>query len=194
MRIVALEGPSYAGKTTAIATITRDRARTAVFDCYVRELRPGPIPEPRTRSRAEQIEAFTTFMQVEACRVERAEQLTETTDVLVLDRSVDTLLAHAHALDVLYGLGAMAEAAALLPDLPHLVPDLTIYLDPAPITVRSRRAATGARPDYFLHDPAFLVAWRGYFLGRGQYVTRQIQRVNANVTADELAEQIGKLL
>ena len=202
MRIIALEGPSFAGKTTAIAALAKDSTlgRTAVFDCYVREIaEPRDVPPSRTTSRTQQIEAFRTFMAVEERRVLRAHQLTaerEPPDLVILDRSVDTLLAHAHALDKLYGFGARPAVAALLPQLPHLIPERTIYLDADAATLRMRRAQSAAGSgEFFLHDSRFLTAWRGYFFGQaGATVTSHVTAVRADAAAIRVAARIRDLL
>ena len=202
MRIIALEGPSFAGKTTAIAALAKDTSmgRIAVFDCYVREIaEPRDVPPARTTSRAEQVAAFRTFMAVEERRVLRAAQLAaeqDPPDLVILDRSVDTLLAHAHALDTLYGFGALPAVAALLPRLPHLVPERTIYLDVGAATLCARRAGAGDRSgEFFLHDVGFLAAWRGHFFGQaGATLTPQVAAVSADASAAQVAAHIRKLL
>jgi thymidylate kinase len=204
VRVIALEGPSFAGKSTAIAALSRDPSlgRIAVFDCYVREITDAQdIPPARTADRAEQIAAFLAFMAVEERRMLRTRCLAaehEPPQLVILDRSVDTLLAHAHALDTLYGFGARAEALALLPHLPHLVPERTFYLDAPAETLRRRRAALDGHSgseDYFLHDPGFLGPWRGYFLGAaGPTLTPAVVAVPADAPPNEVAERIRGLL
>jgi dTMP kinase len=201
MRIVAIEGPSFAGKTTAIAALAADPSlgRIAVFDCYVSGLtQPGNIPPARTASRAEQVTAFRAFMRVEQRRVERARRLAaahDPIDLLILDRSVDTLIAHAHALDALYGFDARPTVTDLLPGLPHLIPEYTVYLDAPEAALRARRAARGDRGEYFLHDPGFLTAWRGYFLdSAGETLAPTIMPVPADADPAKLAAGIRRLL
>jgi dTMP kinase len=204
MRIIALEGPSFVGKTTAIASLAADTSlgRVAVFDCYVREIaRPRDVPPARTAGREQQVAAFRTFMAIEARRTRRLARLAagaHRPDLVILDRSVDTLIAHAHALDALYGFGARPAVAALLPYLPHLVPERTFYLDACAETLRSRRAAAaggdGSR-DFFLHDAAFLDAWRGYFLAAaGPTVTPAVTTVSADEPPEQVAGFIRRLL
>lgn len=202
MRIIALEGPSCSGKTSAIAALAKDASlgRTVVFDCYVREIAsPQDVPPARTSSRAEQIAAFRTFMDIEQRRVLRTRRLSaapEPPDLLILDRSVDTLLAHAHALDTLFGFGAHRAVTALLPRLPHLAPQFTIYLDADVPTLRARRPATAiSRDALFLHDPAFLTSWRDYFLGAASLtITPKVVAVPADAEPTEVVARIRELL
>lgn len=131
MTILSLEGPSYAGKTTAIRLLRRIpeiAGRAIFFGCYVRHLRPThPIPPARTSSAAEQLAAFETFMSAEADRVTMAAM--HPGRLVVLDRSIDTLMAHAYALDRLYDFGVHHQVRQRLEELPHLRPHHTIYLD-----------------------------------------------------------------
>lgn len=197
MKIVALEGPSYAGKTTAIASISEDDPRIAVFSCYVRHLPREAIPPPRTHTREEQLAAFELFMTVERDRVQRVSDMAADGSpprLVILDRSVDTLLAHAYALDTLFEMGVRGAIAKRLTELPYLVPDLTIYLDVDTPTLHARRAADCSAGDYFLHEPDFLEPWRDRFAGCNPKITRRIEWVQAASPASTVAETIRGLL
>ena len=202
MRIIALEGPSCVGKTTAIAALATDATlgRVAVFDCYVREIaRPADVPPARTANRDQQIAAFRAFMSIEKQRVLRAQRLAADQyppDLILLDRSVDTLLAHAHALDVLYGFDARPAVAALLPQLPHLAPEYTIYLDAPAAVLRTRRSqAADGFGQFFLHDAGFLAAWRGYFISQtGSTVAPVVSVVSAEAAPAQVAARVRELL
>lgn len=199
MTILCLEGPSYGGKTAAIRHLrdSPELAETAVFfGCYVRHLRDThAIPPPRTGSAAEQFAAFETFMCAEADRVVQAAKNPDR--LLILDRSVDTLMAHAYAMDQLYGFGVHAQVRRRLEELPHLRPHHTIYLDVSVPTLRRRRteAGHGAEPEYVLHDPAFLAQARAYFLDAPvPPVTRRITVIPADGPADGVAKAVRALV
>lgn len=198
MTILCLEGPSYGGKTTATRHLhdSPELAKAAVFfGCYVRHIRDAhTIPSPRTGSAAEQFAAFETFMSAEADRVKEAEKNPD--HLLILDRSVDTLMAHAYAMDQLYGFGVHPQVRRRLEELPHLRPDHTIYLDVSASTLRRRRAESGhgAKP-YFLHDTAFLAQVRAYFLDAPiPLVTRRITVVSAEGPADSVVTAVRALI
>ncbi|MEU6765520.1 hypothetical protein ABZ916_23725 [Streptomyces sp. NPDC046853] len=102
-------------------------------------------------------------MEIEADRVQAARQHD---GPIVLDRTLDALLAHAHAMAEMHGFGVLPELRRRVQDLPHLQPDHTLYLDVAPELLHLRRKAAGhheVEPEYFLHDPAFLSYFRDYF-------------------------------
>src|SRR5262245_19964198 len=101
--IFCLEGPSCAGKTTTIRRLQElhPMPDTLFLKCYVENfLRVQDIPPPRTGSAGEQLAAFHLFMEIEAERF--AQAATGSYQFVILDRSVDTLMAHAYALDFLY--------------------------------------------------------------------------------------------
>lgn len=198
MTILCLEGPSYGGKTTAIGhlrEIPELAGKAVFFDCYVRHLHgTRAIPAARTGSAAEQLAAFETFMSAEADRV--AQAAAHPDPLVILDRSVDTLLAHAYGIDQLYGFGVYAPVRRRLEELPHLRPDHTVYLDvPAP-TLRRRRAAADhpAEAAYFLHDTAFLTHARAYFVETPHPpIARRITVLPADRPADIVAKSVQAL-
>ncbi|MFD5425520.1 hypothetical protein [Streptomyces sp. NPDC127084] len=169
--ILGLEGPSYGGKTSALGRLRRVPAMqdAMFFSCYVKSFaRREDIPPPSTQSAAEQVEAFMTFMEIEAERVRVARRHG---GLVVLDRTVDTLLAHAHAVDEIHGFGVLPELRQRVEEMPHLRPDCTLYLDVAPELLHLRRKAAGhheVEQEYFLHDPAFLARFRDYFCSRAR--------------------------
>ncbi|MCZ4117921.1 dTMP kinase [Streptomyces sp. H39-S7] len=199
MKVIALEGPSYAGKSTAINHLRSSgiEKRGFVSDCYVKHIaHRDDIPPARTGSAAEQLAAFERFMVIEGARVRSA--LASGKPVVILDRSIDTLLAHAHALDALFGYGVHHQLRDRLQELPFLRPDHTVYLDvPAEVLgLRRKRAGhTAAESDYFLHEAAFLDHARDYFLSGVQPpVSREVVAIPADTTPAEIAQAVESLV
>ncbi|WP_395369328.1 hypothetical protein OHU45_09155 [Streptomyces tubercidicus] len=135
-------------------------------------------------------------MAIEVTRVRRA--LGSAKPVVILDRSVDTLLAHAHALDALFGYGVHHQLRDRLKELPFLRPDHTIYLDvPAEVLgLRRKRAGhTAAESDHFLHEPAFLDHARDYFLSGVQPpISREVVAVPADTNPAQVAQAVESLV
>ncbi|MEU9089735.1 hypothetical protein [Streptomyces sp. NPDC048428] len=199
MKVIAIEGPSYAGKSTAVRHLRRRGygERAYIADCYVKQIdRRDAVPPARTASAAEQVAAFETFMAVEEARVHTA--LAAAKPVVILDRSVDTLLAHAHAVDALFGYAVQHQLRDRLQVLPHLRPDHTLYLDvPAEVLGLRRKTAghTATEPDYFLHEPAFLTHTRDYFLARAQPpVSQEVAVIPADTSQDDIAQAVETLI
>ncbi|MFE7038946.1 dTMP kinase [Streptomyces atratus] len=199
MKIIAVEGPSYAGKSTAIGHLRARgiEAKAFVSDCYVKHfVCRDRIPPARTGSAVEQLAAFVTFMGIENDRLSKA--LASAKSVVILDRSVDTLLAHAHALDALFGYAVHHQLRDRLRELPFLRPDHTLYLDvPAEVLILRRKAAghAAAESDYFLHEPAFLDHARDYFVsGAQQPVSREVTVIPADADLPEIAQAVESLV
>jgi thymidylate kinase len=197
--IVALEGPSYAGKSTAIRHLrhTTLGARVFVSDCYVKHIaHRDDIPPARTDSAAAQLAAFERFMEIEATRV--ASAVASGRPLVIIDRSVDTLLAHAYALDALFGYGVHRRLSDRLQSLPFLRPDHTVYLDVPAETLHLRRKTAGhtaAESDYFLHEPGFLDHAREYFVHtRRPPVTRELTVMAADVGKGDVAKAVEALV
>lgn len=199
MLIIALEGPSYAGKSTAIRHLRQTAlgSRAFVSDCYVRHIAHcDDIPPARTDSAAAQLAAFERFMQIEATRV--AEAAASGKQFVILDRSVDTLLAHAYALDALLGYGVHHQLRDRLKTLSFLRPDHTIYLDVPAETLHLRRKTAGhtaAESEYFLHELGFLSHARDYFVHTPRRpVTRELTVLAADAGQDDVAQAVEALI
>ncbi|MFI1814426.1 AAA family ATPase [Streptomyces sp. NPDC020422] len=199
MLIIALEGPSYAGKSTAIRHLRRTAfcSRAYVSDCYVKHIaHRDDIPPARTDSAAAQLAAFERFMEIEATRV--AEAAASSRQLVILDRSVDTLLAHAYALDALFGYGVHHQLRHRLQSLPFLRPDHTLYLDVPAETLHLRRKTAGhtaAESEYFLHEPDFLRHARDYFVHTARRpMTRELAVLAADADPDEVAWAVETLV
>ncbi|MFG2840844.1 AAA family ATPase [Streptomyces zaomyceticus] len=199
MLIIALEGPSYAGKSTAIRHLRQTAlgSRAFVSDCYVRHIaHRDDIPPARTGSAAAQLAAFERFMEIEATRV--AEAAASGRQLVILDRSVDTLLAHAYALDALFGYGVHHQLRHRLQTLPFLRPDHTLYLDVPAETLHLRRKTAGhtaAESEYFLHATGFLHHARDYFVHTPRRpVTQELTVLAADAGPDDVAQAVEALL
>ncbi|MFB8418919.1 hypothetical protein ACFC63_25780 [Streptomyces albidoflavus] len=199
MLIIALEGPSYAGKSTAVRHLRRTApgSRAFVSDCYVKHIaHRDDIPPARTDSAAAQLAAFEKFMEIEAARV--AEVAASGRQFVILDRSVDTLLAHAYALGALFGYAVHHQLRNRLKTLSFLRPDHTLYLDVPAETLHLRRKTAGhtaAESEYFLHEPGFLRHARDYFVHAPRRpVTRELTVLAADAGPDDVAQAVEALV
>lgn len=82
----------------------------------------------------------------------------------ILDRSVESLRAHSHALDMIQGYSSRAALEKELSTTEHLVPDLILYLD-APAQVLEERLSTRVNSQELLQylDHRFLSCIREHF-------------------------------
>jgi deoxyadenosine/deoxycytidine kinase len=157
--LLALEGPSLAGKTSLARRIAAG-ARFKVLREYTDEVNDAPYPDQP--SRESQLASFRFFLTLEERRCQIVEQTLSGSPIL-LDRSIDTLLAHAFALDIVRSLGCYPAVREELRHHRYLVPDLTVFLDVSADEV-FRRASLGVPRPRLLVCPEYIAAFRKYFV------------------------------
>lgn len=161
--ILALEGSPLTGKSTLGRRLLTSIKRAVYFPDYVEMLNWQDIPPFDPGSTLAQIAAFKTFMKAESCRASIVHNNPDL-KLVILDRSVDTLLAHAWALDEILDYHSYPVCSRLLYDMGYLTPDITILLSADRVTLEHRFAAretdNSCRP--FIHED-FLRSCDNYF-------------------------------
>ncbi|MGH7926680.1 MAG: hypothetical protein ACREQV_02675 [Candidatus Binatia bacterium] len=169
---VALEGPCCAGKTTLGRGLLRALSDLSVVyvPCYADHVGGGRfLPRPVPSSLAEDIAALQELLDVESARTVCA--WSRPHDVVVMDRSVHTLLAHRYALETITTLTLFSPARRLLTSsaIPRW-PDLVLYLDLPQEAIPDRNNGKFGE-DNVLIDPQYNAGVRSYFevlAGSGQ--------------------------
>lgn len=152
--IIGLEGVSCVGKTSLAAALAA-RLDAAVVPCYYHAAPdPSRLPPPDSSTADNQLAALTVLLRVEGLRRSAALTAAGRGQVVILDRTVDTLLAHAHAVGRLHGYDCDARATALVRQHPIVVPDLTLLLA-ASDHERARRAARRVGMPRLFYAPTF---------------------------------------
>lgn len=165
-RWVAVEGPCCAGKTTlsralldALTGVTISHVR-----CYADHVGGGRyLPRPVPETLPEDHEAVGALLTIEADRVAGARATSS--DVVLMDRSVHTLLAHRFAVQRVTGLPCFASAARVIArsEAPAW-PDLILYLDVPQQAILDRNRGKFP-PDSIFIDARFNAGIRAYFAG-----------------------------
>lgn len=161
--ILGIEGVSCVGKTTLAAALATHLNRPAVIPCYY-HASPDPtqLPAPEPFTADHQLANIAQFLDVEDLRLARARQaLAEGRDV-ILDRTVDTLLAHAHAVGRMNGFDCDDRARRLVSSRPVAMPDLTIVLTADPDVLARRARLRKGMPTIF-YDRHFSEHFNAYF-------------------------------
>ena len=163
---VAIEGPCCAGKTTmgrGLAEALHTHPLASVVD-YSDFVGGGRFLPPATPSSLDEEEAaLREFLVIEEARTLQARTVTATNGVILIDRSIHTLLAHCVALTKLtetdyFSLAQRVLHASTVP----LWPDLILYLDVTQETIHARNQGKFP-PDSVFVDPTFNTGIRSYF-------------------------------
>ena len=161
----ALEGPCCAGKTTLghglIGALTgKDVAYVRDYSDFVGGGRflPPPVPQSLTDEET----ALKEFLCIEAERIKLPLSLPR--EVIIIDRSIHTLIAHCVALERMTGVSYGTLAKHILCDSKvPLWPDFVLYLDTPSEIINIRNNGKFANDSIFI-NPDFNTGIRSYFL------------------------------
>jgi dTMP kinase len=148
--IIGIEGVSCTGKTTLAAALASALGDPLVIGCYY-HCAPDPacLPNPDTATGEEQLAGLQVLLRVEKLRYDKAMVALTRGDDVILDRSVDTLLAHTHAMGQRHGFDIDDDARALVQSHQVVIPDLTLLLYARPDTLSQRAAQRVNMPRVF---------------------------------------------
>lgn len=187
-RWVAVEGPCCAGKTTLsqglLAALTGNTiCHVACFADHVGGGRFLPRPVPASVSEDQQ--ALQELLAVEADRMSTAR--TAACHLVLMDRSVHTLLAHRYALDRVTGLACFGPAERVIArSTAPAWPDLVLYLDVTQQVILDRNRRKFPPASIFV-DAQFNSGIRGYF-------ARVVERKEADIVWLDGTLDPGKLV
>ena len=154
--IIGIEGVSCVGKSRLAAELGRLLQPATVVPCYYHAVAdPGTLPPIVAATPAAQLSGLRLLLHVETVRSVQVRAGQGQGRTIVLDRTVDTLLAHALAVNALMRFGIENAARALVTGRGAVtVPDLTLLLT-APFEVRRARAAGRAGMPELLYGREF---------------------------------------
>lgn len=160
--IIGIEGVSCAGKTTFVRALAPHLDGPVVVPCYY-HVAPDPekLPEPRMHTAHQQLAGLAVFLEIEQLRLDRARQAQAEGRDVILDRTVDTLLAHAHAVGRLEGFDCDAQARAMVLRQAVAMPDLTLVLTTDPAVLATRAILRPGMPPIF-YDAQFSEHFNAY--------------------------------
>lgn len=184
---VALEGPSLAGKTTLGRGLIGDFSglTVAYVNDYSDHVGGGRfLPPPVPSSVTEEERTLNAFLVIEAERTEHLRPLSS--DLILIDRSVYTLLAHCNALERMTGVpyGTVAQRILTQSTIP-VWPDLVLYLDIPTETINDRNKGKFALDSIFV-DAEFNAGIRSYFKQLANAVPPTVAWLDATLDRLEL--------
>jgi thymidylate kinase len=164
MFIVAVEGPSSAGKSTLVKQLSVSYPGTTVSlpDYSSFALTDFPLPETPAKSPEEEVEALRILFEVDARRFQTATRHQDPS-LIFMDRSPHTFLAHRFALGKIQGNDLFRAACNRVLEIrtgswPHLI----LYLD-TPQEILFQRYPNRDVPSVFC-DPVYNKHFRAYFV------------------------------
>jgi thymidylate kinase len=186
-RWVAVEGPCCAGKTTLSQGLLDELTDITISHvrCYADHVGGGRyLPRPVPETVPEDHEAVSALLTIEADRVAGARA--EPSDVVLMDRSVHTLLAHRYALQRVTGLPCFASAERVIArsEAPAW-PDLVLYLDVTQQAILDRNRGKFP-PDSIFIDARFNAGIRAYFADATDRGNAPIVWLDATLDATKL--------
>lgn len=184
--IIGIEGVSCTGKSTLITHLVSALGEPLVVPCFYHAASdPDRLPRPVAADGAEQLRAVSDLLKIEAIRRSLAADALAEGRTVVLDRTVDTLLAHTFAISQMHGLGEMDAAQAMVrADAATMVPDVTVLLTVDAAVLAERARARPGMPPIF-YAPAFSLLFNAYF--EHQPLARSLVRLDSAAPAEELA-------
>jgi thymidylate kinase len=186
---VAIEGPCCAGKTTLSSGLIRrfTELRIAHVKCFADYVGGGRfLPRPVPESLSEDEGALHKLLAVEYDR--QAEAREQQSDLMLMDRSVYTFLAHRYALEQVTGIGFFAPARRIVDesDLPTW-PDLVLYLDVPDETIHARNHGKFPQGSIFI-DRTFNAGVRSFYSSVADAVKSPIVRMDATLSPSTLQD------
>jgi thymidylate kinase len=182
-----VEGSCCAGKTTLSRGLLD--GMTDLVISHVRDYAdhvgggrflPRPVPE----SVAEDQQAVDALLRVEADRLAPARAARS--DLVLMDRSIHTLLAHRYAVQRVTGLAVLAPAERVIArsSVPAW-PDLVLYLDVPQQTILDRNRGKFAADSIFI-DTVFNAGIRDYFSETMEVGKTEIVWLDATLEPEKL--------
>lgn len=161
--IIGLEGVSCAGKTSLARALETVLDAPVVVPCYYHSAPdPSQLPSPVARSAERQLQGLRPLLEIEGHRRELAVRAAAEGRDVILDRTIDTLLAHTYAVGRLQRFAIDDAARRMALETPVVVPDLTLLLQAPPGVLTARAAARPGLPAIF-YAPQFTEHFHDYF-------------------------------
>lgn len=194
--LVAFEGPSLAGKTTIIAEAVSELAahqvNAVVVPCYAEVARViGRTPvQVRPTSPFEQLLSVAEHIGIEAIR---RQTIPTDAEIVVLDRSLWTCLAHTWALASIGVCDArqLVFTAPFIDCITPLLPSTVMYLDANPEDLEARSSTRHDLPELLI-ESSFVAAFRTYFSNDDP--RRQTAWIAAGGSVSEKTRRVVRIL
>jgi len=174
MRKLSFEGSSFAGKTTMsreLVGMNPDRYKL-INEYVVYAGGSEKFPPYPPKNKEEALKNLEFFMNLERKRHEDMQQYKEKPYVMVMDRSVISLLGFRFVQKYFEGIDIFEETKAVLAQEKDLAPDLVVYMAVGDEAIKQRRELSQRKVGELFVDPEFNKHLRHFFdwlIGQKQY-------------------------
>lgn len=186
--IFALEGPSFAGKSSVADFITQALSRVVVIPEYNEVAGGGHnFPMPQTQDEAE--EAISFFVRLEEVRQELIISTLADGKIPLQDRSLFTCIGFDYAMARVGGYNIWHKTRETFLSQGFVKPNVVFFFEIDHATQKKRQEASGYQVFAPLVNPVFNDAFREYFLRDVARLT-QVSAIDANKSTREVASII----
>ncbi len=169
--LIAIEGASYSGKSTLARRLQQEFGpRAIVLPDYV-EAAGGSqfVPSAPAHSAAEQMQAFRFFLELDAKRYRRGLVVQPSPELVIMDRSIHTLLAHNFAMMNMMSWPIFEESTRIAQDDPSVIwPHLVLYVDVPQDILGPRYPSVTPEAEWLFTNPTYNRHFRAYFVPMGE--------------------------
>jgi dTMP kinase len=155
--IIGLEGTSLTGKSTiarGISTRGLLLGSTVVIDCYYEYMVAENLEmRPLTSSAFEQLEVVKTHIEVERIRFQDCREAVAHSANVIVERTVDTVLAHTFAVGRMNNFDVYSTARDLISASPFIQPDVVVLLTAPASLLETRAGSRRSFPKVYHSDP-----------------------------------------
>jgi thymidylate kinase len=192
MKKLALEGTSFSGKTTLAKELARyNPNRYKMVEEYVSYAGGSQnFPSYPPKNRREALSNLDFFLNLERQRHTDIEKYKDESCIVVMDRSVISLLGFRFAERYIGGLNIFCEAKAIIQQEPQLAPDIIVYLHATDIQIEQRRQKSHRRVGDMFVNSDFNYQLRRFF----DWLIAQREYLIITIKTDKLIEKVKKEL
>jgi len=190
MIIAALEGPSYSGKSTLQAHLRERLAfeRIISLPCYVDAAGGSQnVPRAPAKNIEEQFRAFEFFLDLDQRRTSSGLETCPDPDIILMDRSVHTLLAHMFSVMKLFRWPVFERSCSIASQASRITwPNLILYIDAPQQILSSRYPPVISTEEMLFTDPKYNEGFKNYFIPRPRYTDTEMVVLDGQSKSDEL--------
>jgi len=193
MKVVALEGLVHAGKTTLLRNIRESGLDVRCIGEYV-EFAKERFPKP-PKNTIEAMNSHAFFLNLEQ---KRRREIRENDKVVLLDRSVFSILAYHYATEVRSGgeIACFEEGIASTSHENWLLPWVCVYLDVSDELIKSRNCGDGGFYQNLFLEKQFNVLLREFYekVMPQRFPSVNVVRIDAGKSKEIVTAQLGMIL